>query len=113
MEHIVSICEACQNVQNYLAGAGFGKLPPRNAFLLGWSEVTVDLIFPWKITMSAQAIACHVLTCVNTVTNLPEISRINNKTSECIAMKFANNWFTPSANKNYHISMMHHRIMII
>ena len=52
-----------------LPGAGFGKLPPRNAFLLEWSEVTVDLICPWKITLAAQAIACRVLTCVNTVTN--------------------------------------------
>jgi hypothetical protein len=73
----------------------------------------VDFIGPWKITVTAQVIEFHAPTWVNTVTNLPEISRINNKTSECIAMKFANNWFTPSANKNYHISMMHHRIMII
>ena len=61
MEHIVSICEACQSVQNYLVLV-FGELPPRNALLLQWSEVTVDSIFPWKITVAAQAIEFRALT---------------------------------------------------
>ena len=37
-------------------GACFGELSPRNALLLQWSEVTVDLIGTWKITVAAQAI---------------------------------------------------------
>ena len=60
MEHIVSICEACQHTK--LPGAGFGELPPRNALLLQWSEVTVYLIGPWKITVAAQAIEFRALT---------------------------------------------------
>ena len=91
VEHIASIYETCQNVQNYLM-LGFGELPPRNALLLQCSEVTVDFIGPWKITLTAQAIEFHAPTWVNTVTNLPEISHINNKTSEYIAMKFKNDW---------------------
>ena len=51
-EHIASMCEACQNVQNYLVLV-FGELPPRNALLLQCSEVTMDLIGPWKITVTA------------------------------------------------------------
>ena len=91
VEHIASIYETCQNVQNYLM-LGFGELPLRNALLLQCSEVTVDFIGPWKITVTAQAIEFHAPTWVNTVTNLPEISHINNKTSEYIAMKFENDW---------------------
>jgi hypothetical protein len=52
----------------------------------------VDFIGPWKITLTAQAIEFHAPTWVNTVTNLPEIPHINNKTSEYIAMKFKNDW---------------------
>jgi O-phosphoseryl-tRNA(Cys) synthetase len=61
VEHIASIYETCQNVQNYLM-LGFGELPPRNALLLQCSEVTVDFIGPWKITVTAQAIEFHAPT---------------------------------------------------
>jgi hypothetical protein len=92
VEHIASIYEACRNVQNYLVLV-FCELPPRNALLLQWSEVAVDLIGPWKkITVATQAIEFRALTCIDTVTNLAEISRINNKSSEYIAMKFENDW---------------------
>ena len=60
VEHIASMCEACQNVQNYLVLV-FGELPPRNALLLQCSEVTVDFIGLWKITMAAQAIEFRAL----------------------------------------------------
>ena len=90
VEHIVRVCEACQRTK--LPGTGFGELPPRNALLLPWSEVAVDLIGPWKITVAAQTIEFRALTCIDTVTNLAEISRIINKTSEYIAMKFENDW---------------------
>ena len=45
-----------------LPGAGFSELPPRNTLLLQWSEVTVDLVGPWKITVAAQAIEFRALT---------------------------------------------------
>jgi hypothetical protein len=60
-KYIVSICEACQNIINYLVLV-FGELPPRNALLLQCSEVTIDLIGPWKITVAAQAIEFRALT---------------------------------------------------
>ena len=90
VEHIVSICEACQRTK--FPGTGFGELPPRNALLLPWSEVAVGLIGPWKITVATQAIEFRALSCIDTVTDLAEISCINNKTSEYIAMKFENDW---------------------
>ena len=55
-------CEACQCIK--LPGAGYGELPPRNALLLPWSEVTVDLIGPLKITVcscTSDLISCSNL----------------------------------------------------
>ena len=46
----------------------------------------MDLIGTWKITVAAQAIEFRALTCVDTVTNLPEI------TWKYSAMKFENDW---------------------
>ena len=60
MEHIISICEACQCSK--LPGTGFGEPPTRNTLLLRWSQVAVDLIGPWKITVAAQAIQFRALT---------------------------------------------------
>jgi hypothetical protein len=76
VELTISTCEACQCTK--LPGAGYGELSPRNALLLPWSEVAVDLIGAWKITVAAQTIEFRALTCVDTVTDLAEISRINN-----------------------------------
>ena len=60
----------------------YSEHPPRNALLIPWSEVSVDiLIGPLKIAVPAQAIESHALNCIDTVTNLEEISLINNKTS--------------------------------
>ncbi len=69
VEHIVRVCEACQRTK--LPGTGFGELPPRNALFLPWSEVTVDLIGPWKITVATQAIEFRALTCIDMVTRYP------------------------------------------
>ena len=41
LEHIISICQACQCSK---PGTGFGEPPTRNTLLLQWSQVAVDLI---------------------------------------------------------------------
>ena len=78
----------------------------------------MDLIIgPLKITVAAQAIESRALTSVNTVTNLPEISRINNKTSEYIAMKFENDWLDrylrPERSSVVHMTMEVNLMVII
>ena len=76
-------CEVCQ--KNKLIGPGYGLLPPREAPLTPWSEVMVDLIGPWKIKVNNEDIYFSTLTCIDPVTNLVEIIRIENKTADHIS----------------------------
>eukprot|EP00957_Ditylum_brightwellii_P106665 8137399-Ditylum_brightwellii.AAC.2 len=75
-------------------GVGYGKLPPRDAALLPWSEVATDLIGPWTIKINNEEIEFNALTCIDTVTNLMEMIRINNKTAAHVAQQFENCWIS-------------------
>jgi transposase InsO family protein len=90
VENIVRPCDACQRYK--LPGRGHGHLPARNALILPWQEVAVDLIGPWTIKLHGQDYKFHALTSIDTVTNYPEIVRLNNKTSQHVAQQFENSW---------------------
>jgi hypothetical protein len=82
VEAVVRDCTACQRYK--LLGPGYGELPPREAPLAPWDEVAVDLIGPWTIKTNGQELVFHALTCIDPVTNLTELVRINNNhTFEC------------------------------
>ena len=85
-------CEECQ--KNKLLGAGYGLLPPRQAPFMLWSEVAVDLIGPWKIDLNGVEIEFKALTCIDPVTNLVEIMRVENQTAEHVAQQFENAWLS-------------------
>ena len=72
-------CEVCE--KNKLIGPGYGLLPPREAPLAPWSEVMVDLIGPWKMQVNNEDVFFSALTYIDPVTNLVEITRVENKTS--------------------------------
>jgi hypothetical protein len=95
-------CTICQT--NKQIGPGYGKLPPRHAPLTPWNEVAVDLIGPWKVKIDQEEIEFNALTCIDPVTNLVEIIRINNKTSVHIAQQFENLWLSqyPRPNRCIH-----------
>ena len=57
-----------------------------------WSEVAVDLIGPWTININGEDIQFRAITFIDTVTNLPEFARINNKSSEHIGQKLEDVW---------------------
>jgi hypothetical protein len=59
-----------------------------------WTEVAVDTIGPWKIDIQGHALEFRALTCIDTVTNLTELIRLDNMTMNHITMKFENNWLT-------------------
>ena len=63
-------------------------------------KVAVDLIGPWKIKVKNQTIVFNALTCVDPVTNLVKIIRIQNKTSNHVAQQLENCWISqyPSPN---------------
>ena len=47
IEQVVKSCDRCLRAK--LPGAGYGKLPPREATLVPWYEVAVDLVGPWTL----------------------------------------------------------------
>mmetsp|Transcript_27581 Transcript_27581/g.40549 ORF Transcript_27581/g.40549 Transcript_27581/m.40549 type:complete len:847 (+) Transcript_27581:174-2714(+) len=96
-------CDVCQ--KNKQLGQGYGLLPPRLAPLMPWDEVAVDLIGPWSIKLrNGQTVTFNALTCVDPVTNLVEIIRINSKTAEHVAQKFEDCWLAryPRPNRCVH-----------
>ena len=60
--------------------------------LIPWDEVAVDLIGPWSIEIHDEQVEFKALTCIDMVTNLAEIIRIDNKSSQHIADQFQNCW---------------------
>jgi hypothetical protein len=89
-EQRVANCDACQ--RNEAIGPGCGELPERDAQLLPWNKVAVDLIGPWKISTNGQELEFNALTCVDPVTNLVELACMQEKTAAHIGMMFENNW---------------------
>jgi len=87
----VSKCDTCQRYK--LIGRSYGKLPELQATVAPWTEVAVDLIGPWIVDLgNNQFVTFMALTMIDPVTGLAELVRINNKTSEHIAMLFENEW---------------------
>ncbi len=54
----------------------------------------MDLIEPWIVQVRGKPHQFDALTAIDTVTNLIEIVRIDNKESDHIARKFAQCWLT-------------------
>ena len=69
-----------------------------------WDEVAVDLVGPWTIQLDETEYEFNALTCIDPITNLVEIIRINNKTSQHITEQFENLWLSryPSPNRCVH-----------
>ena len=83
-------CDNCQ--RNKLTGPGYGMLPARNAPLTPWSEVMVDLVGPWKVKVQNQNedLLFYALTCIDHVSNLVEMVRLQNKTAAHVSQQFEN-----------------------
>ena len=86
-------CDACQ--QYKVDGCGFGHLTPRNVRAAPWEQVDVDLIGPWKITTRTnRTYQFLALTCIDRVTGLAELIRVDNKESAHVADKFLECWLS-------------------
>jgi transposase InsO family protein len=83
----VNNCQKYKNVQR-----GHGETAPREAGLLPWSEIAVDMIGPWTVEVSNRTEKFSALTIIRLVTNLVEIVRVNNKTTSAITAHFVNAW---------------------
>ena len=83
-------CDACQ--RHKLDGRGYGLLPERDVHGQPFNDVAVDLIGPWNIELGGQTYEFNALTCIDPVTNLVELTRIERKTSRNITRKFEQTW---------------------
>ena len=70
---------------NKQSNKSYGHLPPRVAGLFPWETVAVNLIGPWKIKVDKIELKFRALTCIDPVSNIVEVIRIKDKTSEHIA----------------------------
>jgi transposase InsO family protein len=85
-------CETCAKEKN--AGRGHGLLPAREASTHPWREIAVDMIGPWTLNVGGHSIEFRALTIIDTVTNLVELVRADNKRSETVARLFNNTWLS-------------------
>ena len=91
IEAFVQTCDVCQRHKQ--PGQPYGHLPPRNDIAVPWEEVAVDLIGPWKINLpDIGELRFHALTIIDTTTTISEMVRLDNKTSQHVAMLFENTW---------------------
>ena len=91
-EDVVQKCKTCQTEKQL--GRGYGQMAPREAPLVPWREVAVDLIGPWKLEVQNHVLEFSALTIIDTVTNLIELVRVDNKTAAHIALHFENTWLS-------------------
>lgn len=92
VEQVRKDCQVCR--QHKLQGPGYGELAARQVTAVPWEEVHVDLIGPWTIPINGMEVEFNALTCIDPVTNLVELARIDRKTSQHIAQKFENCWLS-------------------
>ena len=92
VENICKNCKTCHKYKQH--GLGQGQLSARQVTAAPWEEVHVDLIGPWNVEVNGITMEFHALTCIDPVTNITELIRINRKTSQHTAMKFKNCWLS-------------------
>jgi hypothetical protein len=85
-------CDHCQC--NKLDGKGYGHLPECEIQTMPFEECAVDLIGPWTIQVRDKPYEFNALTMIDTVSNLVEPVRIDDKTSGHIAKKYAQVWLS-------------------
>jgi len=83
-------CNYCQ--RNKLEGRGYGPLPEREIRSIPFEECAVDLIGPWIVQVCGNPYEFSALMVIDTVTNLVELVRIDDKKSDETARKYAQCW---------------------
>jgi hypothetical protein len=78
-------CKHCQ--RNKLSGTGYGLLPEHELRSVPFEECAVELIGPWIIQVCNKPHMFNALTVIDTVSNLVELVRIDEKTFSHIAIK--------------------------
>lgn len=70
-------------------------MAPKRVPFAPWEEVHVELIRPGTVkTTDGKLLKFNALTCVDPVTNLVELVRIENNTSDHVSRKLNNTWLS-------------------
>ncbi len=85
-------CDHCQ--KNKLDGIGYGLLPEREVQSIPFEECAMDLIGPWVVQVCGNPYEFDTLIIIDTVTNLVELIRVDKKTSDIVARKYAQCWLS-------------------
>ncbi len=97
------ICDLRRLVDNFkcnyhqrskLDGKGYGFLPEQEVRSLPFEECATDLIGPRTIQVCGKPYKFEALTVIDTLTNLIEFIRIDDKRSKTVARKFVQCWLT-------------------
>jgi hypothetical protein len=83
ISQLLSACETCRLHKQ--SGAGFGELAERDVVAAPWQKTHVDLIEPWRVAVNGIDVEFLALTVIDPITNLIELVRIDNKTSDHVA----------------------------
>jgi hypothetical protein len=85
------MCNYCQRIK--LDGKeGYGFLPECKVRSIPFEECATDLIRPWTIQVLGNMYKIETLTVIDTVTNLVELIRIDDKRSKPVTRKFTQYW---------------------
>ncbi len=85
-------CDECQRAKP--SGPGHGLLPDRDIAGAPWEEVAVDLIGPWTTSTPHGSVDFFALTCIDTTTNLVELTQVFEKSSDHITTRFEQTWLS-------------------
>ena len=56
-------------------------MPERELIIAPWEKVAINLIGPWAIKVQGKNVEYNALTCIDTASDLAELTRIGNKTA--------------------------------
>ena len=84
--------ELCQ--RHKLPGKGYGLLPGKEMNRQSFTEAAVDLIGLWTVKAGKRELTFSALTIIDSVTNLTELVRIENKTAGHVSRKFEQTWLS-------------------
>jgi hypothetical protein len=95
MKHVCGRCNVCQLTKPKLRK--FGHLPEKQADVIPWKQVCIDLIGPYKIGSEKNkqyATTLHCLTMIDPATGWFEIVEIPDKSSQTVANAFEMTWLS-------------------
>ena len=87
---ITQNCDICKRMK--VGQRQYGKLAPRTAPFLPWSEVHVDDVGPWSVEVNGHEMKFHAMTMVDPVFNLLEVNLRTGTKSEETARVFRETW---------------------